>query len=132
MSESVHFDGYTVQISSSCPPAMAAFIRQHRGVLAERKAAWIADLRAAGVKAAHPDDGWVDRAASTVHLAYPQFGGNLAVGDLLALGQPWSATRIVRVVELIAPGPIVAPCVAPGRPWRYRFVAEPRPKGGKR
>lgn len=58
---------------------------------------WIAQLRERGVKAAHPDDGWVDRDKDTVHLCYPDFNDGLAVGDPLALGSPWGDTRIVRV-----------------------------------
>lgn len=61
----------------------------------ERK--WIADLRATGVKAAHPDDGWVDRIRNHVVLAYPQFNDGLEVGDLLALGYHYGDTRIVEV-----------------------------------
>lgn len=65
--------------------------------------AWIAALRAAGVKAAHPDDGWVDRECNTVFFCYPQFDDGVAVGDLIALGWPqWGSRkpqhRIVRVI----------------------------------
>lgn len=81
---------------------------------------WIAKLRAAGVKAAHPDDGWVDREADTVHLCYPQFNDGLGVGDLLALGGP-ERSRIVRVYgtseNRLAP--------AADQPWRFHFTAEP-------
>lgn len=58
---------------------------------------WIDKLRALGVKAAHPNDGWVDRDLNRVHLTYPHFAGRLEVGDLLALGSPTYGTRIVRV-----------------------------------
>jgi hypothetical protein len=60
--------------------------------------AWIEDLRGQGIKAAHPDDGWVDRQRNTIHLAYPQFNDGLAVGELLALGWPGDAMRVVRIV----------------------------------
>lgn len=59
---------------------------------------WIADLRRQGVKAAHPDDGWVDRNVGRVHLCYPQFNDGLKVGDLLALGWP-DRTRLVRITR---------------------------------
>lgn len=67
------------------------------------QSAWIAALRAAGVKAAHPDDGWVDRECNTVFFCYPQFDDGVAVGDLIALGWPqWGSKkpqhRIVRVI----------------------------------
>ena len=63
---------------------------------------WIAALRAQGVKAAHPDDGWVDREANTVLFTYPQFDDGAKVGDLVALGWPrWNSAkpqhRIVRI-----------------------------------
>jgi hypothetical protein len=69
----------------------------HLSVAAERE--WIDRLREMGAKAAHPDDGWVNRHERKVHLAYPQFDDGLAVGDLLALGWPWRTTRLVRVVS---------------------------------
>lgn len=52
----------------------------------EKEETWIAKLRADGVKAAHPDDGWVDRKCKTVHFAYPQFNDGAGVGDRVALG----------------------------------------------
>lgn len=71
----------------------------------QQQAAWIAELRAAGVKAAHPDDGWVDRELDTVYFCYPQFDDGVSVGDLIALGWPqWSRKkkqhRIVRVIGI--------------------------------
>ena len=59
---------------------------------------WFETLTAAGVRAAHPDDGWVDRHANTVTLAYPQFDYGVHVGDLMALGWP-ERHRIVRVID---------------------------------
>ena len=63
---------------------------------------WIAELRAAGVKAAHPDDGWVDRVNNSVSFCYPQFNDGAGIGDIIALGSaPWSfgdRTRLVRIV----------------------------------
>ena len=64
--------------------------------------AWIAALRAAGVKAAHPDDGWVNRKDNYVQFVYPQFNDGAKAGDLVALGWPqWHSAkhRIVRLVE---------------------------------
>lgn len=73
---------------------------------------WIRDLRARGVKAAHPDDGWVKRDENTVHLEYPQFGSvrTLEIGDLIALGSPDRSflrprpTRLVRVIDFSTGG----------------------------
>lgn len=67
------------------------------GSMCAEEAQWVAELRAGGVKASHPNDGWVDRAAYKVHLCYPQFNDGLEVGDLLALGSPGRGTWLVRV-----------------------------------
>jgi hypothetical protein len=66
------------------------------------QARWIAELRAAGVKAAHPDDGWVDREHNTLQFAYPQFNDDAKVGDLVALGWHPSEHRPLqhRIVRL--------------------------------
>lgn len=47
---------------------------------------WIARLRAHGIKAAHPDDGWVDRKNNIVRFMFPYFNDNLSVGDIFVLG----------------------------------------------
>lgn len=49
---------------------------------------WIAKLYSEGVKAAHPDDGWVDREQNIVTLVYPQFNAGVGIGDTIALGRP--------------------------------------------
>lgn len=50
---------------------------------------WTEILRAAGVKLAHPDDGWVKRDRNTFNLSwYPRFNDNPQVGDLIAFGTP--------------------------------------------
>lgn len=86
---------------------------QHVGALAEiatgmeqEQAQWIADLRAQGVKAAHPDDGWVNREQNQLHFCYPQFNDGAAIGDVVALGWPkWSdnisRTRLVRITRRV-------------------------------
>lgn len=68
--------------------------------LHQEEAAWVADLRCQGVKAAHPDDGWVKRDVNKVHLAYPQFDDAPTVGDLIALGSSRRTTRLVRVTQI--------------------------------
>lgn len=68
--------------------------------LAAEQREWNARLRAQGVKAAHPDDGWVDRANSTVQFSYPAFDDRVQVGDLIALGWPWRGYRIVRCTDV--------------------------------
>ena len=84
------------------------------------KKAWIARLRDHGVKAAHPDDGWVDRERNRVHLCYSDFNDGLQVGDLLALGAPWRDTRIVRIVG--SSDNRLAVGIEP-RPWYWHFEA---------
>ena len=69
---------------------------------AESKAeerSWIEQLQADGIKAAHPDDGWVNRERNEVHFAYPQFNDGVTVGDRIALGdaRTW---RVVTVTGL--------------------------------
>jgi hypothetical protein len=52
---------------------------------------WIMALRSIGIKAAHPDDGWVNRSSpfyDLVQLINPYFNDGLKVGELLALGEP--------------------------------------------
>lgn len=49
-------------------------------------AAWVKNLRASGFKAAHPNDGWVDRKKNELKFAYPHFNDGAAVGDLVMLG----------------------------------------------
>lgn len=60
---------------------------------------WVDDLRRRGVKAAHPDDGWVDRENDTVQLVYPQFNDRPSIGDRIALGWGWRPEE-ARVVEV--------------------------------
>lgn len=79
---------------------------------------WIATLRAQGVKAAHPDDGWVDRMENSVFFAYPQFNDGAQVGDLVALGWPqWDCIRPQhRIVRLIG--------FLPGMVFKDRWLFE--------
>jgi hypothetical protein len=62
------------------------------------KQAWIADLRERGIKAAHPDDGWVDRNENSILFCYPQFNDGVDVGDFVALGHP-DKYRIVQITD---------------------------------
>ena len=56
----------------------------------ERKA-WVKKMRALGVRASHPDDGWVDRENNHLQLCYPDFERSLAVGSLI----DWGIRRII-------------------------------------
>jgi hypothetical protein len=63
------------------------------------KIAWIEKLRAEGIKAAHPDDGWVNRENNSVFFMYPQFDDGIKDGELLALGWP-DKYRVVKSIEV--------------------------------
>jgi hypothetical protein len=92
-------DGSTV---SGSPEVVAATVA-HEEAWYAAQARWVADLRARGIKAAHPDDGWVNRERNTIHFCYPQFRDrSLGVGDLIALGSHHWSTRIVRVTGFSA------------------------------
>lgn len=100
---------------SAHPEHIGRIISVDRQMESERQA-WIADLRAQGVKAAHPDDGWVERETNKVHLCYPDFNDGLEVGDLLALGWSWADTRIVRITDTSTI--LLAPSI---NPWYFHF-----------
>lgn len=94
-----HALGVTMRTSN---PAFAAVWDRVVADTLSREQAWVAGLRLMGVKAAHPDDGWVDRepGREAVQPEYPQFNDGVAAGDLIALGWPGRPTRIVRVVKV--------------------------------
>lgn len=58
---------------------------------------WVDRLVAAGVRAAHPDDGWVDRVNNSLLLVYPQFNLGVGLGDEVVLGWP-DKYRLIRIV----------------------------------
>ena len=63
-------------------------------------AQWVKFLQSLGVKAAHPDDGWVNREENYVQLVYPQFNDSPKVGDIICLGQSFNnKNRLVRVTK---------------------------------
>ena len=62
---------------------------------------WIKNLRAAGFKAAHPNDGWVDRKNYTVIFVYPQFDDGAGVGDIIMLGRATDKLEEQLPVKLI-------------------------------
>ena len=49
---------------------------------------WVRHLRSIGVKAAHQDEGWVDREHNEISFTYPDFYDDPGVGDVVALGWP--------------------------------------------
>jgi len=60
------------------------------------KSSWVESLRAKGVCAAHPDDGWVNREKREVVLQYPDFNDGITLGGVVALGSK-DQWRIVRI-----------------------------------
>ena len=82
--------------------ASTAFYEGYRKVIAQNKRdmdGWIKRLERDEVKAAHPDDGWVDRENNEVHLEYSNFLRKIEVGDRIALGTP-KEYRIVTVTAI--------------------------------
>lgn len=61
---------------------------------------WIKRLKVEGYKAAHPNDGWVDRKENKIHLCYPQFNDGLQVGDKMMLGWPSGNERPIRITGI--------------------------------
>lgn len=103
-------------VVSGQPDHVARAVDIDRHMVANERA-WVAHLRQMGIKAAHPDDGWVDREVNKIHLCYPQFNDGLKVGELLALGSPTGCTRIVRVVDTSEN----RLAVGDPSPWYYHF-----------
>jgi hypothetical protein len=77
---------------------LASFVRASQEY-DEKEDEWVKTLRLSGVKAAHPDDGWVNRTKNCFQFSYPQFNDGVSVGDLVALGHH-DAYCIVRVIEV--------------------------------
>jgi hypothetical protein len=65
----------------------------------QKEKEWIESLIEQGYKAAHPDDGWVNREENYVQFSYADFNLNPQVGDLVALGR-YDGFRTVRITEI--------------------------------
>jgi hypothetical protein len=87
-------DGGSITGPASVVASAIAFEQSERA----KEQAWADDLIRRGVKAAHPDDGWVNREENTVTFAYPRFDHSPAAGDVIALGDP-DKFRLVRVTD---------------------------------
>ena len=91
-----------MRYAASGDPAIVARFDQICDDYDAREAKWVEWLRAYGIKAAHPDDGWVDRSGKyhTVQFVYPQFDDGVAEGDLICLG--WhDRFRVVKVRRIL-------------------------------
>ena len=62
---------------------------------------------AIGFKAAHPNDGWIDRENNELMFCYPQFNDGADVGDKVMLGWPadnpesWKPVKLTSKIETI-------------------------------
>ena len=108
-------------VSSNGSKAADGFVDTYARICQEaedRKREWISTLRFKGVKAAHPDDGWVDRVENSVILAYPQFNDGVHIEDLIALGDP-EKWRIVKILEIKESNPIMGNVIYSFREEKY-------------
>ena len=96
--------GATMELRN-CVSGEAKFVARWHQICDEQDAdqrKWVDRLRATGFKAAHPNDGWVNRQDNEVHFAYPHFNAGAAIGDLVMLGWPWDkkSWRPVRLIGM--------------------------------
>lgn len=105
-------DGAVLTANSDAGMRFVQLFAQAQKEYRDKKAAWVEQLRADGVKAAHPNDGWVDRENRVAQLCYPQFYDGLAVGDWLALGdhEKWIIVRVTAIESMLL-----------GKWFRYRY-----------
>jgi hypothetical protein len=89
-------DGFRI----SGPATIVASFEASEHRRAKVTARMVAELRAQGVKALHPDDGWVRRDRDSVYLCYPYFDDGVNVGDIVALGDPAHGVRLVRITRI--------------------------------
>lgn len=76
-------------LMSSADPQAVALWESIGARMEDDKRNWTQRLRDAGIKLAHPDDGWVNRERNTFSLSwYAQFNDSPEVGDLIAFGKP--------------------------------------------
>ena|SRR5215216_113523 len=86
-----------ITVSGSHPFAKT-FIEVSKEAQRDEKA-WIDRLIKKGIKAAHPDDGRVNREENTVTFSYPYFDFGVEVGDKIVLGWP-DKYRVVKVKDI--------------------------------
>lgn len=66
----------------------------------DKETEWIDKVKLQGYKAAHPNDGWVDRENNKIHLAYPYFNDGIKVGDKMMLGSHTGNERPIEITEI--------------------------------
>lgn len=82
-------------------PAIVATWNAIRKQSEQEELAWVGNLRAQGFKAAHPNDGWVDREAKAIYFAYPQFNDGAGIGDMVMLGWHFTEPEELRPVRIV-------------------------------
>lgn len=70
---------------STNDPHIASTLIDAEKTLNNQRAEDVRAMKALGVDAAHPDDGWHKRDTHEVHLCYPFFEGRIKVGSRIAL-----------------------------------------------
>lgn len=91
---------------------------------------WVQDLRDQGFKAAHPDDGYVDREKNNVYFAYPHFDDGVNIGDKIVLGWHNEKSRVVKIIDIEK----MEILIVPDKPTIYYYFEEvekpkqPKPK----
>ena len=81
---------------------MHSFMKTYLKVTADynrKQREWLDTIKWLGAKAAHYDDGWVNREKNEIHFCYPFFMYNVAMGDKIVLGdcRKW---RVVKVTYI--------------------------------
>jgi len=59
---------------------------------------WVNKLRADGVSASHPNDGWINRKDNELILIYPEFNDGVKIGSIVALGDP-DKYKLVKIID---------------------------------
>jgi len=106
---------------ASASPEFAAIWHRVCDDAERERAAWVAMLRAAGVRAAHPNDGWVDREACVVDFCYPYFNDGCSAGDTIALGSP-REFRVARLIQRLPLRQLVTGLGSRDERWRFGWT----------
>lgn len=93
-----YIDKSGISISGEHPFVKLLIEETQRADFKERQL--IAKLIQNGIKAMHPDDGWVNRETNEVTFTYPQFNLGVNIGDKIALGWTEDDIRIVKIIGI--------------------------------
>ncbi len=75
----------------------------------ESKIKWVDSLRKEGVRASHPNDGWIDRENKIAQFCYPHFNMGVKEGDRIALGtfEKYEIVEVYKVLKTDFLAPII-------------------------